>query len=242
MALDAQPVLFALFPKLPAEVRHLVWEHTLPGRQLHKAVRRRCPFQAAAVNMKRLPLSTHVLSPPSPIALRVCRESRAIARLHLTRFSRCQCSQGAPQGYFNPACDILFLDKRNIFSDWSAPWAPFRDFAMDIETVAGSQYYFIENPRILYLAAESRIRRIYLVILSYEPTSQWSRLETTTFIRQSDCVPLVELTPEDWPVSTQLCDKLKQLRDGNRPQALMASGVLRCHCPQPKPPTMKSKW
>ncbi|KAI1471489.1 uncharacterized protein F4812DRAFT_455604 [Daldinia caldariorum] len=68
---DTKPAYFTLFPSLPIELRHMIWEFSLPPDE------REIWLQEAPGNW--LPL----LPITFPIAMHVCREARAFARQRL---------------------------------------------------------------------------------------------------------------------------------------------------------------
>lgn len=109
------------FLRLPAELRRLVWKFTLPGSQFHKVVMRRC-----GPRMPDLRAFAHcVQSPETPVALRICKESRAVAQETLTQFPRCQETGFSNLSYFDQKTDILFVDPTFPGDTWDAPWVNF---------------------------------------------------------------------------------------------------------------------
>jgi len=93
---------FHLFSKLPIEMRSMVWKQTLP------------PARAVQLCLKKIPQkdgSPEVLnlySPcATPIALRVCKESRAEALLHYQLAFGNQ--YHSAQIYIDFSCDVVYL-------------------------------------------------------------------------------------------------------------------------------------
>ena len=131
------PPAYESFPflRLPPELRRLVWNLTLPGPQIHKVVIRRCSLRVKNPYHRRW-LAPHVQSPRRPIALKTCKESRAVAQETLTQFPQCQCTCTTHPhlSYFNRKTDILFVDpksSRHRAESWDAPWVGFIQLAFN---------------------------------------------------------------------------------------------------------------
>ncbi|KAF5724937.1 hypothetical protein FMUND_328 [Fusarium mundagurra] len=96
---------FHRFPCLPAELRAMVWQYTLPG-----------PFVYYPKRLSRVSgRSNSFKSPPVPTAFQVCQESRSEAGRKMKKF-RLGLSNvpvdndSEPYGYCCPALDILVVD------------------------------------------------------------------------------------------------------------------------------------
>jgi hypothetical protein len=149
--------------RLPPELRHIIWNFTLPERQVHKAIVRSC-FDS---NIRTK--ATHILSPPLPAALWTCRESRASARLIQTRFPRCQCDPSTTAfGYFNPKSDILYIDTANPSDDWYAPWVDFTNFCMVVLHNCESTFETRINPAVSKILSCRPNVTLYLMYLYFD--------------------------------------------------------------------------
>lgn len=113
-------VPFPWFNKLPYDIRHQIWEHSLPGP------RALCLGSIPSVKVGRhlvMTDSTDLLFPkahftPNPAALSVCQESRRIA---LKRYRLCF---GSPNVYANLEIGILYFgvwEKASHFG-WESFW------------------------------------------------------------------------------------------------------------------------
>jgi hypothetical protein len=117
------------FSSLPTELKLMVWKETFEPRILHitsEMISLQLTFppgQGACVNVPNAHLRFKSREPP-PIALRICRESRALALKHYTlsfhsSTSPPQCASEQEQSalYFNPDLDTVRLvnDDRSGF-------------------------------------------------------------------------------------------------------------------------------
>jgi hypothetical protein len=110
--------MFTLFPKLPIELRLLIWEMALPGPRVLKTS---LPWDLdAEIRWNLTP------SEKSPAILFSCHESRTVALNHYQPLSYERLPFGANFQYFDPSIDILFhacylsifdsLDTRDVLS------------------------------------------------------------------------------------------------------------------------------
>lgn len=99
------------FNDLPPELRTLVWEFSIPQRLFH--VRSILPERNPDDEDNQEETQDEMffkffIDPPSPAALRVCRESRAVATRHGFFF---RSSPGKRGPWFNPPTDVLYIDR-----------------------------------------------------------------------------------------------------------------------------------
>ncbi|EKJ79584.1 hypothetical protein FPSE_00269 [Fusarium pseudograminearum CS3096] len=182
-------------PKLPPELRRLIWSHTLPGPRIHKAVYRRyCGRSTAA--------ETHILSPRPPIALSICKESRDVALEVFKTFAPCQCPGVGQVRFFNPQADILYIDINSPCEEWFAPWCDFSRVSVAVQN--NEQDY--ENLSSMLLLRPI-ISHVYLTVLEMDEKmmdifkSKRSRRRHIKYpeilIRATKCVPIQELEVVD---------------------------------------------
>lgn len=93
-------ISFTLFPKLPTEVRLMIWKMTLPGPRAFE-LRSNYYFDMRAGD------GYATSTDPQPVNLMVCRESRNEAlKIYTVIFPA---AIATAKCYFDPALDILFL-------------------------------------------------------------------------------------------------------------------------------------
>ncbi|QPC67857.1 hypothetical protein HYE67_010088 [Fusarium culmorum] len=178
-------------PKLPPELRRLIWSLTLPGPRIHKAVYRRCCGSSTAAE-------THTISPRPPIALSICKESRDVALEVFKTFAPCQCPGVGHLGFFNPHTDILYIDINSPCEEWFAPWC---DFSRVSVAVQNNEQDYENLSSILLL--RPIISHVYLTVLEIDEKmtgivkSKRSLRRHIKYpeilIRATKCVPIQEL-------------------------------------------------
>lgn len=93
---------FTLFPRLPMEIRELIWHMTLPGPRLVEI-----QYKHSSSSEGNTLLSGAFPRRPPPVSLRVCQESRNKA---LRVYTLCIPTKiGVPKCYFSPPLDTLLL-------------------------------------------------------------------------------------------------------------------------------------
>ncbi|KAF4452358.1 hypothetical protein F53441_4810 [Fusarium austroafricanum] len=120
---------FGIFPKLPPELRRLMWKWTLPDCQVHFIV-----FGQGKLGAKNIGVQ-HIKSPPLPVTLMVNQESRHVALESLDRFQQFPAdyySEGEERtyGYFNPKADYLHIPNRWRNADWNFAQADFPNISI----------------------------------------------------------------------------------------------------------------
>lgn len=110
------------FTSLPPEVRHLVWEATLPDRRVFHLSTFLCPsytkeipntiFATGDTISYQQTCDVHIRHPP-PVATQVCCESRKVALLRGFFLSACEVTSAGPHPgvWFNPHRDMLYFDR-----------------------------------------------------------------------------------------------------------------------------------
>jgi hypothetical protein len=122
-------VPFTRFPDLPTELRHLIWEHTLPGARILNASTEYT--DAGGTNFLFCKTDNH----PNPIALSICRESRNVA---LRRYRLCFNThnvyadlEGGDTLYFGSNC----LDIDDLFGKGGTLWKVSPGFIAELKEV-----------------------------------------------------------------------------------------------------------
>ncbi|KAH7150932.1 hypothetical protein DER46DRAFT_614063 [Fusarium sp. MPI-SDFR-AT-0072] len=238
-----------LFPlsRFPPEIRCIIWGFTLPERQVHKAIiRPRCDSNISTN-------SVHVISPPLPAALWICRESRASARLTLTRFPRCQCDPNTTAlGYFNPKSDILYIEASHQRDDWYAPWVEFTNLCMTVMCEFVFQKYIY--PAVSKMISCRPDITLYLAYLYLDEEMEANCCRhmlchpPMDFIRHTDCVPLQNLRlgcsrPSRYKTLRKLSDRIVRGEKSDCPLTVEIAEVKMCCCyPRPQPSSMKDRY
>lgn len=106
--LEAEPE-FAYFSKLPVEIRHKIWEHSLPEERLFQI-----PCRAAvAVTQSNSPLRIGGPAKQPPAAMRACREARGVAK-RVGRFSFGLDGGNMHGLWFNPDKDLVIYPQGSL--------------------------------------------------------------------------------------------------------------------------------
>lgn len=112
---------FLPFPRLPVELRLLIWQHAIPGPLVHELYPS-CPTSSPYNFKTRLQSNRRRI----PTLLHTCQESREVALTHYSLMSYDPLPVTEPREavagimpfYFNPAVDTLFLNcVASIFLD-----------------------------------------------------------------------------------------------------------------------------
>ncbi|PMD34655.1 hypothetical protein L207DRAFT_570325 [Hyaloscypha variabilis F] len=124
---------FGLFPKLPAELRHMVWKRYLPGPRIIEIQfdpdHRKHGYKFATTN-------------PLPFLLRVCHEAREFFLLRYKRyaFNHPRCTNGC---YFNFEQDILSFQVLSAHKQRSR-WLTHPDVTADVKNVKNLAFTHVE--------------------------------------------------------------------------------------------------
>lgn len=106
---------FKLFPKLPTEIRLMIWYFCLPGpRVVDVTLRRKA---TPTITGELLDYSRFISSVWRPMILRVCSESRKLARQHYKlAFSKSTKTERSPARiYIDFSRDIVWFDNLSYF-------------------------------------------------------------------------------------------------------------------------------
>jgi hypothetical protein len=106
---------FKLFPKLPTEIRLMIWYFCLPGpRVVDVTLRRKA---TPTITGELLDYSRFISSVWLPMILRVCSESRKVARQHYKlAFSKSTKTESSPARiYIDFSKDIVWFDNLRYF-------------------------------------------------------------------------------------------------------------------------------
>jgi hypothetical protein len=230
--------------RFPPEIRCIIWGFTLPERQVHKAIVRPHCDSNIPTN------SIHAISPPLPAALWTCRESRATARLTLTRFPRCQCDPNTTVfRYFNPKNDILHIEASHRRDGWCAPWVDFTNLYMTVMCEFVFQKYI--HPAVSKMISCRTDITLYLAYLYLDEKMEaiccrhMLRYPLMDLIRHTDCVPLQNLRlgcsrPSRYKRLRKLSDRIVSGENSDCPFTVEIAEVkMYCCCPRPQPSSMK---
>lgn len=125
---------FKFFPKLPTEIRLMIWDFCLPGPRVVDVKIRRCFFRASTRKVFKLP--RFISSLDHPAILHICSESRLLALKHyklaFPNTMKTKAETSPARIYIDFSIDTVWFDNLHYFPtqwDYAARPSPNTDLA-----------------------------------------------------------------------------------------------------------------
>lgn len=166
---------FKLFPKLPVEIRVMIWRLCLPGPRVVDIRMRKKSIPTTIGEI--LGVSRFISSVDHPVILHVCSESRSIARQHyrLSFPKKTKAERSPPKIYIDFSIDTIWFDNLLYFpqSPDVLPAMPFpkADFAK-IKYLAMRHYVdniIINTTRLITPEFFPALEAIYVLDTAMQP-------------------------------------------------------------------------